>query len=76
MISLRNKKPFKGHKIGGKMKTAFRIILLIIAIAFGGLLGSYLLVGYEMPKMFLFFASCIVLGQLFYLVDTKIIGRK
>jgi uncharacterized membrane-anchored protein YitT (DUF2179 family) len=61
---------------GGKMKTTFRIILLIIAIAIGGLLGSYLLVGYEIPKMLLFLASCIVLGQLFHIVDTKIMGKK
>ncbi|MEA4972273.1 hypothetical protein SDC9_106525 [bioreactor metagenome] len=58
------------------MKTTFRIILLIIAIAIGGLLGRYLLVGYEIPKILLFIASCIVLGQLFYIVDTKIMGKK
>lgn len=58
------------------MKTTFRIILLIIAIAIGGLLGRYLLVEYEIPKILLFIATCIVLGQLFYIVDTKIMDKK
>jgi len=58
------------------MKTTLRIILLISAIVIGGLLGRYLLVGYEIHKMILFFVLCIVLGQLFYIADTKILGRK
>ena len=58
------------------MKTALRMLLLIVAMAIGGLLGNYLLLGFELSKMLFWGASCIALGHLFHAVDKKIMGIK
>lgn len=54
------------------MKTVLKVIMFILAIAIGGLLGYYLLVGFELLKMLLFGAACIALGYLFHAIDKKI----
>ena len=44
--------------------------------SYGGLLGNYLLLGFELSKMLFWGASCIALGHLFHAVDKEIMGIK
>jgi hypothetical protein len=58
------------------MKIALRILLLIVAIAIGGVLDNYLLLGLELSKILFLGATCIAFGHLFHAVDNKIMGIK
>lgn len=54
------------------MKHLSRLLLLVIALAVGGLLGYFLLPDFEIGKMIIFGAMCFVLGEILYQVDKKI----
>lgn len=54
------------------MKHLSRLLLLVIALAVGGLLGYFLLPDFELGKMIIFGAMCVLLGEILYQVDKKI----
>ena len=54
------------------MKKAFRLILLIAALAIGGWLGTMLLTDFEPLKMLLFLAICGILGVVFKQIDNSV----
>ena len=54
------------------MKHFERLLLLVIALAVGGGLGSLLLPDFEPIKMMIFAAACVALGEIFYQIDKKI----
>ena len=54
------------------MKTLFRILLFIAALAIGGWLGTIFLAEFEPLKMLVFFVVCGVLGIVFCQIDKKI----
>jgi fucose permease len=54
------------------MKTLFRIILFIAALAIGGWLGAIFLAEFEPLKMLIFFVVCGVLGVVFHQIDERI----
>ena len=58
------------------MKRMLRILLFISAIAIGGMLGSYLLEGFELYKVCFFGIACILLGHAFHAIEMKIIVMK
>lgn len=58
------------------VKKVIRALLFVFAIAMGGLLGYYLLVGYELSKLCFFGAACIVLGYVFHAIDKKLEEKK
>ena len=55
-----------------QMKHFERLLLLVIALAVGGGLGSLLLPDFEPIKMMIFAAACVALGEIFYQIDKKI----
>lgn len=52
-----------------------RLLLLIAALVIGGGLGYKLLVGFEPIKITLFVVSVIILGEVFYQIDKKILNK-
>ena len=72
----------KGMRIlGGKvpffemckfMKTIFRLILFVTALALGGWLGIIFLADFELLKTLVFFAICSVLGLIFHKIDSTL----
>ena len=55
------------------MKHLRRLLLLIIALAVGGGLGAKLLSDFEPVKMIIFCAVCVILGEVFYQIDRRIL---
>ena len=53
------------------MKHFERLFLLVLALAVGGGLGALFLTEFEPVKMILFAIACIVLGEVFYQIDTR-----
>ena len=58
-----------------KKKHIARLLLLIIALVIGGGLGYKLLVGFEPIKIILFVVSVIILGEIIYQIDKKILNK-
>lgn len=54
------------------MKHVKKMLLLFAALAVGGGLGYKLLPDYEPVKMAIFFAVCLILGEVFYQIDKRI----
>lgn len=54
------------------MKHFGRLLLLIIALAIGGGLGSILLSDFEPIKMIIFGVACVVLGEVLYQIDKRV----
>lgn len=57
------------------MKHFERLLLLVIALAVGGGLGSLLLSDFEPIKMIMFAVACAALGEVFYQIDKRISKR-
>lgn len=57
------------------MKHFERLFLLIIALAVGGGLGALLLPNFDAVKMILFIVACVILGEVFYQIDTKLFRK-
>ncbi len=53
------------------MKHFERLILLVLALAVGGGLGAIFLTDFEPVKMIVFAITCILLGEVFYQIDTR-----
>ena len=58
-----------------KRKHIARLLLLIIALTIGGVLGYKLLVGFETIKIALFVVSVIILGEVIFQIDKKILNK-
>lgn len=54
------------------MKHFFRFVLLFVALAFGGVLGHFLLNEFDPVKIIVFTLSCSVFGEVFYQIDKRI----
>lgn len=52
-----------------------RLLLLIIVLTIGGILGYKLLVGFEPIKITLFVVSVIILGEVIFQIDKKILNK-
>ena len=52
-----------------------RLLLLIAALSIGGSLGYKLLIGFESVKIILFIVSTVILGEVFYQIDKKILNK-
>lgn len=57
------------------MKHFQRLLLLVIALIVGGGLGYKFLVGFEPMKMLIFAVACLVLGEVLYQIDKRIVGK-
>ncbi len=53
------------------MKHFERLFLLVLALAVGGGLGALFLSDFDPVKMILFAVVCVVLGEVFYQIDTR-----
>ena len=66
----------KGEMKTMKKKTHIaKLLLFIAALAIGGGLGYKLLVGFEPIKIIVFVVSIIILGNVFYQIDKKILNK-
>ena len=52
-----------------------KLMLLIATLSIGGGLGYKLLVGFEPIKIIMFVVSIIILGNIFYQIDKKILNK-
>lgn len=52
-----------------------RLLLIIAALVIGGGLGYKLLIGFEPIKIIVFVVSIIILGNVFYQIDKKILNK-
>ena len=50
-----------------------RVLLVVIALVVGGGLGIILLADFNPIKITLFGVACMVLGEIFYQIDQKIL---
>lgn len=57
------------------MKHFERLLLLVIALAVGDGLGYKLLPNFEPEKMIIFAIACVVLGEIFYQIDKRIVKK-
>ena len=53
------------------MKHFQRLFLLVLALTVGGGLGALFLSDFDPVKMILFAIVCVVLGEVFYQIDTR-----
>ena len=53
------------------MKHFQRLFLLVFALAVGGGLGAVFLSNFDPVKMILFAIACVILGEVFYQIDTR-----
>lgn len=58
------------------MKHFERLLLLVVALSFGGGLGYMLLPGFEPVKMFIFATACVILGEGFNQIDKRISKKR